>query len=80
MSYDFHQTFDVNLKKGLQGFQFNYPIEGAIFDKTRQRVLLTTAKVNDGELKELFARATMFGSAHLGDKWLDANDLLKENK
>ena len=36
MSTIIHKTFGINKKKGLHGFQFNFPYEGCVFDKTRQ--------------------------------------------
>lgn len=37
MASEVHKTFGINKKKGLQGYQFNYPYDGCIFDKTNQR-------------------------------------------
>ena len=37
MAIEIHKTFGANKKKSLQGYQFNYPYDGCIFDKTNQR-------------------------------------------
>ena len=55
-----HETFGINEKKGLQGYQFNYPHDGCIFDKTNQRFVEYIRGVTDEFMMHKFLIECLF--------------------
>lgn len=60
MATAIHKTYGVNKKKGLQGYQFNYPYDGCIFDKTNQRYAEFARGRTDDNLMHKFQIEYMF--------------------
>ncbi len=75
-----HKTFGVNKKKGLQGFQFNYPMEGAVFNITRQSFVMLDKGFSDEELKQEFITQMQYGRRYLEGKWKDIKEIEGEGK
>ena len=72
MSQIIHKTFGVNTKNGLQGYQFNYPYESCIFDKTNQRYAEYKRDCTDDFLAHSFVIDYMFfPKSILSLKWED---------
>lgn len=77
MSYAIHKTFGRNLKQGLMGYQFNYPMDGAVFDIERQRYRIFKEGLSDKKLKDYFISMMQDSSEYWEKWWKDIKEITK---
>lgn len=75
MSYKSHRIYGRIKDLDLQGFQFNYPIEGAVFDITRQAFVMMTKGLSDESLMQEFIAQMQYGHRYLEDKWKSIREI-----
>lgn len=77
MSYAIHKIYGRSLKQDLMGYQFNYPVDGAVFDIERQRYRVFKEGLSDEKLKDYFISMMQDSSEYWEKWWKDIKEITK---